>query len=99
MTAIEPSASAFCCTWRVCSTVFGSRPTMPVSKLQEELAIARRLDWIRKGISGDVPKGGVLMQQGAAAFGSAPKTNFGLNVEIGSESGVKVTTNAPAPPK
>lgn len=70
-----------------------------VSKLQEELAIARRLDWIRKGITTEIPKGAVALQQGSSAFGAGSRTNFGLNVEIGSQGGVKVTTNAPAPPK
>jgi len=70
-----------------------------VNKLQEELAIARRLDWIRKGITTEVPKGGVLLQQGTAAYGTTPRTNFGLNVEINTQGGVKVTTNAPPTPK
>ena len=70
-----------------------------VSKLQEELAIARRLDWIRKGISTEVPKGAVALQQGGSATKSGTGTNFGLNVEIGSQGGVKITTNTPAPKK
>jgi septal ring factor EnvC (AmiA/AmiB activator) len=70
-----------------------------VNKLQEELSIARRLDWIRKGIPTETPKGAVVMQQGAGAYGAAAKTNYGLNVEIDTKGGVKVSTNAPPPPK
>ncbi|HEY6167952.1 MAG TPA: hypothetical protein VI454_07935 [Verrucomicrobiae bacterium] len=68
-----------------------------VNKLQEELSIARRLDWIRRGVSGEVPKGGVLMQQGVGSYGTAPKPSAGLNVELDTKGGVKVTTNAPPP--
>ncbi|MBI3192596.1 MAG: hypothetical protein HYZ36_08020 [Pedosphaera parvula] len=69
-----------------------------VSKLKEELSIARRLDWIRRGIygAGDVKKGGQLLQEGLPV--PAAKTNFNLEVEIKREGGAKVvpkTTNAP----
>lgn len=68
-----------------------------VNKLQEELSIARRLDWIRKGITTDTPKGAVMLQQVAGAYGAGAKTNYGLNVEIDTKGGVKVSTNAPPP--
>ena len=76
-----------------------------VSKLKEELSIARRLDWIRRGIygAGEEKKGGQLLQQGLPQ--SAPKTNYNLEVEIKRDGGAKVQpapTNAPpkapAPP-
>lgn len=70
-----------------------------VSKLQEELAIARRLDWIRKGLSGDVPKGGVLMQQGLTTPGAAAGSNTALEVEITTKGGVKVTAPTNSAPK
>jgi chromosome segregation ATPase len=71
-----------------------------VSKLQEELAIARRLDWIRKGLSTDVPKGGMLLQQGLTPTTSA-RSNASLEVEITTKGGVKVTapTNSAPQPK
>ena len=34
MTAIAPSAMTFCCTSRVCCTVFGNRPTMPAKMMK-----------------------------------------------------------------
>lgn len=71
-----------------------------VSKLKEELSIARRLDWIRRGIygSGDVKKGGQLLHEGLPA--PAAKTNYNLEVEIKRDGGAQVvpkTTNAPPP--
>jgi chromosome segregation ATPase len=66
-----------------------------VNKLQEELSISRRLDWIRKGIPTETPKGAVLLQQGVGTYGTAVRTNYGLNVEIDTKGGVKVGTNAP----
>jgi chromosome segregation ATPase len=70
-----------------------------VRKLKEELSVARRLDWIRRGLYGDL-KGGQRLQSGIPA--PAPKTNYDLNVEIKREGGAKVvppapSTNAPAP--
>jgi chromosome segregation ATPase len=70
-----------------------------VSKLQEELAIARRLEWIRKGLSGDVPKGGVLMQQGLPSTVAPAGTNTGLEVEINTKGGVRVTAPTNSAPK
>ena len=34
MMAMAPSARKFCWTWRVCSTVFGSRPTIPAKMMK-----------------------------------------------------------------
>jgi hypothetical protein len=72
-----------------------------VAKLKEELAVSRRLDWIKRGIYGtETMKGGPLLQRG---FGpsSAGGTNFNLNVEVKRDGSATVTspTNAPAPKK
>jgi len=71
-----------------------------VSKLKEELSIARRLDWIRKGLFSDEPKGAQRLMQGPA---KGDKTNqFDLNVEVNADGSVSVIpplTNAPAAPK
>jgi chromosome segregation ATPase len=75
-----------------------------VRKLRDELSIARRLEWIRRGLYGS-EKGAERLQKGLAAAG--PQTNYDLNVEIKQSGGAKITppaTNAPAtnttvPPK
>ncbi len=71
-----------------------------VSKLREELSIARRLEWIRQGLYGEPRKGGEILQSGFAA--TAPKTNYNLNVEIRQDGSVNVLpppAEAPATPK
>ena len=75
-----------------------------VRKLRDELSIARRLEWIRRGLYGS-EKGAEKLQKGLAAAG--PQTNYDLNVEIKQTGGAKITspaTNSPAtntlvPPK
>lgn len=71
-----------------------------VSKLKEELSIARRLDWIRKGLFSDDQKGAQKLTQ---APPKNDKTNqFDLNVEVNADGSVSVIpplTNAPAAPK
>ena len=71
-----------------------------ISKLKEELSVARRLEWIRMGIYGMQDKKGAerLMNP------STPSTrtnNFNLNVELRQDGGATIVpnTNAPAPPK
>ncbi len=77
-----------------------------VSKLKDELSLARRIEWIRRGIYG------AAAQKGAEGLikptqPPAPGTNVNLNVELQQSGGVKVqsSTNkvaapvAPAPPK
>ena len=70
-----------------------------VSKLKEELSIARRLDWLRKGLFSDEKGAQKLMQE-------PPKVDkpnqFDLNVEVNADGSVSVIpplTNAPAAPK
>ena len=75
-----------------------------VRKLRDELSIARRLEWIRRGLYGS-EKGAEKLQKGLAAAG--PQTNYDLNVEIKQTGAAKITspaTNSPAtntlvPPK
>ena len=68
-----------------------------VRKLRDELSIAKRLEWIRRGLVGENLSGGELMQRG---FGKrVPQTNYNLNVELRQDGTVKVGgTNAPASP-
>ncbi len=70
-----------------------------VAKLKEELTIARRLDWIRMGLfaSGE-QKGAQKLVEGInplRLLSRAPKPNYDLNVEVGSDGTVKVVP----PPK
>jgi chromosome segregation ATPase len=74
-----------------------------VSKLKEELAIARRLEFIRAGVFSGLKGAEMLMKKTPSAV-PRTSTNFNLNVEFKQEGGAKVvpptnapTTNAPAP--
>jgi len=71
-----------------------------VRKLRDELSIARRLEWIRRGLYGS-EKGAEKLQKGLAAAGS--QTNYDLNVEIKQSGGAKIvspsTNTPPAPAK
>ena len=77
-----------------------------VSKLREEISIARRLDWIRQGILGVTPQKGAERLV-ALTPPALPKTNYGLNVELRQEGGAVILPApvlpaplpAPAPPK
>jgi chromosome segregation ATPase len=80
-----------------------------VSKLKEELSVARRIDWIRRGLfSSTEQKGAQQLMTGLKPPGSSaakPAPNYDLNVEISSDGSVRVlssSTNTPAtnaPPK
>jgi chromosome segregation ATPase len=79
-----------------------------VSKLKEELTVARRLEWIRQGLSASTDEKGAqkLMQGTTTAMAKKPKPSYDLNVEVGADGSVKVIpplTNRPAattpPPK
>ena len=72
-----------------------------VAKIREELSVARRLDWIRRGIygGGEIKKGAELLMQGVTA--AVPATNFNLNVELMQDGSARVltpgsATNAPS---
>ena len=67
-----------------------------IRALKDELSIARRLEWIRRGLYGPEQKGTEKLQPGFAA--PADRTNLDLNVEIRQDGGAKVVpppTNAP----
>lgn len=70
-----------------------------VRRLRDELNISRRLDWIRKGLYGNL-KGAERLQMG---FDNQPAggENFDLNVEMKDTGEVKLNgpANAPAAPK
>jgi hypothetical protein len=75
-----------------------------VKRLKEELNVARRLEWIRKGLfpAGE-QKGASLLMQGANApkKPAKPQDNYDLNVEVSADGSVKVIppiTNAPSAP-
>ena len=71
-----------------------------VAKIKEDIAVARRLDWMRRGLYASTEQKGAqrLMQ----VINPPPRpalTNYDLNVEINADGSVKVlspTTNAPA---
>jgi chromosome segregation ATPase len=71
-----------------------------VAKLREELNIARRLEWIRKGLFAvDDQKGAQLLVQRQPAPPKVTNT-YDLNVEVNADGSVRVIpplTNAPAP--
>ena len=77
-----------------------------VSRLKEEMSIARRLEWIRKGIfSNNERKGAQQLMQGAFSSSQTqpprktPKPAYDLNVEVRSDGSLRVLppeTNAPA---
>ena len=73
-----------------------------LSRLRDELSIARRLEWIKKGIFGmtEIKGGQLLMQPSKAKDGSPTGTNFGLQAELRTDGSATVTTpNVPAPAK
>jgi chromosome segregation ATPase len=79
-----------------------------VAKLKEELSIARRLEWIRRGLfAGSDEKGAQKLMQGpSSAQPKAAPPAYDLNVEVTTDGSVKVIpplTNGPAvtnpPPK
>jgi chromosome segregation ATPase len=72
-----------------------------VAKLKEELSIARRLEWIRKGLfAADEQKGAQkLMTIRTPTTTPSSSNTYDLNVEVSSDGSVKVIpglTNAPA---
>jgi chromosome segregation ATPase len=72
-----------------------------VAKLKEELTVARRLDWIRRGLFANTDEKGAqkLMQTSTTTQPKGPAPNYNLNVEVNSDGSVKVIpplTNAPA---
>lgn len=70
-----------------------------VRKLKEELSIAKRIDFIRRGLYGFEKKGAQVLADGikAPAKTNSGEPNAQLNVEIGTDGSSKV--NSPPPPK
>jgi chromosome segregation ATPase len=66
-----------------------------VRKLRDEMSIARRLDWIRRGLYGDL-KGAERMQRGLAA---APviTNRYDLNVELHRDGGARIIPASDVP--
>jgi chromosome segregation ATPase len=76
-----------------------------VSKLKEEMNIARRLEWSRQGLfANSEQKGAQKLMQGLAVPGlkTVPtRANYDLNVEVSADGSLRVippSTNAPAQP-
>lgn len=69
-----------------------------VSKLKEEMAIVRRLEFIRLGIFGGSAKGGATALMTHTPPNTGNPTNFNLNVEIKQDGGSKVVPPTPIPP-
>jgi septal ring factor EnvC (AmiA/AmiB activator) len=71
-----------------------------VSKLKEDMIIARRTEWIRQGIAaGSQEKGSRKLLQGASvAPRPGPRQNYDLNVEVSADGSVRVVppTNSAA---
>ncbi len=71
-----------------------------VSKLKEELSIARRLEWIRKGLfATEGQKGAQQLKNMHNPPATSATNGYDLNVEVSSDGSVKVIpslTNAPA---
>jgi chromosome segregation ATPase len=73
-----------------------------ISKLKEELSVARRLEWIRMGIYGMQDRKGAERLMNPTTPGSRTN-NFNLNVELRQDGGATIIspkpTNVPAPPR
>ncbi|HAB17068.1 MAG TPA: hypothetical protein DCE44_11530 [Verrucomicrobiales bacterium] len=71
-----------------------------VKKLKEELSIARRIDFIRKGLYGFDKKGAQVLNEGFRPVASAAvNTNQPLKAEIGTDGAIKVQPPAATPAK
>jgi hypothetical protein len=66
--------------------------------LKTEAAIARRLDWMRRGVSASfIQRGGETLTQHSAT--ALPESGGGATVELRQGGGVKIQTQTNAPPK
>ncbi len=69
-----------------------------VSKLKDELSIARRLEWIRQGIyGGQTRRGAEILMEGIAA--GTTRTNYPLNVELRQDGDATVVSPTNQPPE
>jgi predicted nuclease with TOPRIM domain len=69
-----------------------------IKQLKEELVVARRVDWVRRGLWSDpsVKGGEKLMQKGNLLAAPPPATNYDLTVEVHSDGSARVVPPAPA---
>lgn len=70
-----------------------------VKKLRDELAVARRVEWMRKGIYATAQEKGAQRLMTHAAPPPPRPPHYDLNVEVGSDGSVRIIpalTNAPA---
>lgn len=73
-----------------------------MSTIKSDQAIARRMDWMRRGIFMDERKGGQLLNEGLKPLASAKPTSTKgsqLNVEVHRDGTVTIKAPAPAAPK
>jgi hypothetical protein len=66
-----------------------------VRKLKDDLAVARRLDWIRRGIYDAFREKGAERLTHPLAL-SSPASNNSLDVELRQDGGVKINSHASA---
>ena len=70
-----------------------------VAKIKEDINVARRLDWMRRGIYASTDqKGAQRLMQAVNPPARTPPANYDLNVEVNADGSVKVLTpqtNAP----
>jgi chromosome segregation ATPase len=68
-----------------------------VQKLREELSIAKRMEFIRKGLYGFDKKGGQLLQEGVrrSVVTSSPPVDARLQVEVKGDGSATVLPNTP----
>lgn len=70
-----------------------------VAKLREQVVVARRREWNRRGILNDDQRGAQqLMRGNNTPSAPAPRPAYDLNVEVGSDGNVRIVspTNTPA---
>jgi len=73
-----------------------------VSKLKSEMAVARRLDWIRRGLFASSEQKGAQKLVGPMVEAGPPKATYDLNVEVHADGSVTVIpplTNRPSQKK
>lgn len=66
-----------------------------VRKLREELSIAKRLEWLRRGFYGSTIKGAERLQRAFADSTPAQTGEYDLDVELRQDGGTRVVPPAP----
>jgi len=72
-----------------------------MAKLKEQVVIAKRRDWIHRGLlSSEDQRGAQRLMRGASSSSPAPapKPAYNLNVEVGTDGNVKIVAPTNAPP-